>query len=164
MFKGDSSSPSLVTPQKWSSEDEAYQCTWQEKGASAPRLQLSPERPYPGATTMREKGKCNIDLFLGRRCRRSHTKLVARRKGSVAYLQRASARRNAELREDASEREVTGLREQCHAAAPGHPSQAGYTCGGGTPCSSRPPQGGLLPLLLRLLPFLHEAPRLQAAH
>lgn len=98
MFKGDSSFPSLVTFQKRSSEDEAYRCTWQEKGVPAPRLQLRPEHPCLEATTIREKGKCNIYLFLGRRCHRSHTKLVASEKGSVANLQRASARRNAELR------------------------------------------------------------------
>lgn len=105
-----------MASQKQSSEDEAYQCVWQEKGISAPRLLLSPEHPHPGATTVREKGKCNIYPFLGR-CHRSHRKLVDTEKGSVAYLRRASARRNAELREDASGREVTGLHEQCHAAA-----------------------------------------------
>lgn len=82
MFKGGLSFPSL-TPQKWFSGDEAYQGTWQEKGVSAPRLQLSPEHPRPGATSVREKGMCNICQFLGRRCHRNHRKLVASQKGSV---------------------------------------------------------------------------------
>ena len=79
MFKNDSSFHSLVTSQKWSSEDE-------EKGVCPPRLQLSPELSHPGATSAREKGKCNIYLFLGRGHHRSYMKLVAGEKGPAAYL------------------------------------------------------------------------------
>lgn len=75
------------------------------EGYSGSQASAQPQQPNFQVPQAETKGK--VQHTLGRRCHRSHAKLVAHRKRLVVYLQGASVKKNAELHEEASRRDGT---------------------------------------------------------